>query len=153
MLVRVDDLLFPRELTKFEEKLAERLLEHAENMLRAEYGRCGMNFDADAQVDWKLFNIKRVIGEMVSAALLVGASRGMRSGSSTSGPQSDSVTWADVESVKLGGMVITDEQRDLLGLCRGSGPRFSFPAPGEWPEELLHPREGKYAEYSERRRC
>lgn len=132
-LVNIDDLLLPRELTEFEQTLGPKLLDEAESIVRAEFARVGRNLDYELSDEWLAFNVRRVIKEMVTAALLVGASRGMRSASSTTGPQSDSVTWADVESVALGGLVLTDAHRELLGLA-GHGPRFNFPPPGRWPE-------------------
>ncbi|MHC9719771.1 Gp19/Gp15/Gp42 family protein [Corynebacterium diphtheriae] len=130
-LVTINDLILPRELSEFEEVLAPRLLNEAEMIVRAEFGRVHKNFPTETD-EWEIFTVKRVIKEMVTSAILVGASRGMRSVSSTTGPQADSVVWADVESVALGGLVLTDSQRELLGLLGSS--RFNFPLPGRWPE-------------------
>ncbi|CAB0574275.1 Gp19/Gp15/Gp42 family protein [Corynebacterium diphtheriae] len=130
-LVTINDLILPRELSEFEEVLAPRLLKEAEMIVRAEFGRVHKNFPTETD-EWEIFTVKRVIKEMVTSAILVGASRGMRSVSSTTGPQADSVVWADVESVALGGLVLTDSQRELLGLLGSS--RFNFPLPGRWPE-------------------
>ncbi|MGQ4493366.1 Gp19/Gp15/Gp42 family protein [Corynebacterium diphtheriae] len=130
-LVTINDLILPRELSEFEKVLAPRLLKEAEMIVRAEFGRVHKNFPTETD-EWEIFTVKRVIKEMVTSAILVGASRGMRSVSSTTGPQADSVVWADVESVALGGLVLTDSQRELLGLLGSS--RFNFPLPGRWPE-------------------
>ncbi|NOL63358.1 hypothetical protein HO100_11360 [Corynebacterium ulcerans] len=132
-LVAVEDLLLPRVLDDFEKDLAPKLLEEAEMILRAAFSRAGRSLDTELAVEWVSFTARRVIKEMVTAALLIGASRGIRSATSTTGPQSDSVTWADVESVALGGLVLTEKHRLDLGLS-GGGPKFRFPPPGRWPE-------------------
>lgn len=132
-LVESTELLLPRQLTPFEEELAPKLLDEAEAIIRAEFSRAGRSFDSELASEWFSFTAKRIIKEMVTSALLIGVSRGMRSASSSSGPNSDSVTWADVESVALGGLVLTDKHRSELGLS-GGGPRFTFPPPGAWPE-------------------
>ncbi|PLW01162.1 hypothetical protein BRL54_11530, partial [Corynebacterium ulcerans] len=73
-----------------------------------------------------------VVIEMVAAAAIVGGNVGQRSATSTTGPQSDSVTWADVGSVSWAGVLLTDVQRERLGLT--GGPRGCFPDPLRWPE-------------------
>ena len=96
--------------------------------------RAGRDFYAELEtVPWLEAAARRVVLEMVSAATLVGTNTGMRSISSTTGPQSDSVTFSDVDSVSWGGVRLTDELLKLLGLW-SRGARGRFPRPRRWPE-------------------
>lgn len=72
-LVTINDLILPRELSEFEEVLAPRLLKEAEMIVRAEFGRVHKNFPTETD-EWEIFTVKRVIKEMVTSAILVGAS-------------------------------------------------------------------------------
>jgi len=86
-------------------------------------------------VPWLEAESKRVIRQMVTAAVTIGPNVGVRSVSSTSGPQSDSITYADAgDWVSFGGVRLTDEQRRALGLCVTGRPRGVFPFPLRWPE-------------------
>ena len=80
---------------------------------------------------------RRAIREMVAAAVIIGPNAGVRSVSSTTGPQSDSITYADVGAVSFGGVSLTDQLLELLGLL-GGRPRGNFPRPLRWPEEVVH---------------
>ena len=117
------------------------LIEDAETMIRTAFLKCGRDFDtAVAEVPWLADETRRVIREMVSAAILIGPNAGVRSVSSTTGPQSDSITYADVDSVSFGGVRLTDAQRLDLGLCFPGGARGRFPAAPRWPEVSPWPR-------------
>ncbi|MCT1491349.1 phage Gp19/Gp15/Gp42 family protein [Corynebacterium sanguinis] len=119
----------------------DTLIEDAETMIRTAFLKCGRDFDAELNaVPWLEVEAHRVVREMVSAAILVGPNAGVRSVSSTTGPQSDSVTYADVDSVSFGGVRLTDQQRLDLGLCFPGGARGRFPAAPRWPEVVSWPR-------------
>lgn len=113
----------------------EVLIDDAVSIVRIAFQKCGRDFDAElGVVPWLEVEAQRVVREMVSAAILVGPNAGVRSVSSTTGPQSDSITYADVDSVSFGGVRLTDQHRLDLGLCFPGGARGRFPRPVRWPE-------------------
>lgn len=124
----------PRELTDAETKRLQVLIDDAVELIDVAFMRTGRDFDAElVTVPWLESAARRAVLEMVSAATLVGGNAGMRSISSTTGPQSDSVTFSDVDSVSWGGVRLTDDLLKLLGLWR-EGARGRFPRPRRWPE-------------------
>lgn len=124
----------PRELTDAEKKRLQVLIDDAVELIDVAFMQVGRDFDAElVTVPWLESAARRAVLEMVSAATLVGGNAGMRSISSTTGPQSDSVTFADVDSVSWGGVRLTDDLLKLLGLWR-EGARGRFPRPRRWPE-------------------
>ena len=124
----------PRELTDAETKRLQVLIDDAVELIDVAFMQAGRDFDAElVTVPWLESSARRAVLEMVSAATLVGGNAGMRSISSTTGPQSDSVTFADVDSVSWGGVRLTDDLLKLLGLWR-EGARGRFPRPRRWPE-------------------
>ncbi|QVI97778.1 hypothetical protein KFR76_09265 [Corynebacterium diphtheriae] len=113
---------------------AKVLISDSLEIIRLEFLRAGRDFDREVtEKAWLGPTVRFVVLEMVSAAALVGGNVGQRSATSTTGPQSDSVTWADVGSVTWSGVLLTDVQRERLGLA-GCGARGSFPKPLRWPE-------------------
>lgn len=124
----------PRELTDAETKRLHVLIDDAVELIDVAFMQAGRDFDAElVTVPWLESAARRAVLEMVSAATLVGGNAGMRSISSTTGPQSDAVTFADVDSVSWGGVRLTDDLLKLLGLWR-EGARGRFPRPRRWPE-------------------
>lgn len=124
----------PRELTEDEMERLGVLIDDAVELIEVAFLRAGRDFHAELEtVPWLEAAARRVVLEMVSAATMVGSNAGMRSVSSTTGPQSDSVTFSDVESVSWGGVKLTDELLKLLGLWQ-RGARGRFPRPRRWPE-------------------
>lgn len=124
----------PRELSTAEMKRLEVLIDDAVELINMEFARAGRDFDSElATSPWLESAARRAVLEMVSAATLVGSHTGVRSLSSTTGPQSDSVTYSDVDSVSWGGVRLTDELLKLLGLWQ-RGARGRFPLPRRWPE-------------------
>lgn len=112
----------------------EVLISDALEIIRLEFLRRGRDFDREVQhSSWLGATARFVILEMVCAAAIVGGNVGQRAASSSTGPQSDSVTWADVGSVSWSGVLLTDLQRERLGLL-GGGARGNFPEPLRWPE-------------------
>ncbi|PLW01190.1 hypothetical protein, partial [Corynebacterium ulcerans] len=89
----------PIPLVGVDRQRAEVLLSDAEELIRLEFLRAGRDFDAEGQGSaWLGPTARFVVIEMVAAAAIVGGNVGQRSATSTTGPQSDSVTWADVGS-------------------------------------------------------
>lgn len=111
------------------------LIGDAEGIVRNEFLRIGRDFDAELiTVPWLDFAAKTVLREMVSAAILIGGNAGIRTVSSATGQESDSITYADVDSVSFGGVRLTAAQREALGLPSGGMARGNFPPPRRWPE-------------------
>ncbi|MGV0327308.1 Gp19/Gp15/Gp42 family protein [Corynebacterium confusum] len=124
----------PRDLTEPEKTRLGLLIDDAVELIDVAFARVGRDFSAELEsVPWLEPAARRAVLEMVSAAVMVGGNAGVRSLSSTTGPQSDSITYADVESVSWGGVRLTDELLRLLGLL-GERPRGRFPSPRRWPE-------------------
>ena len=127
----------PRPLAADEKPRMEALITDALEYLEVEFQRCGRTLaDALERTPWLEAVVRRVVRDMVSAAVLVGPNVGMRSASSTTGPQSDSITFADVDSVGWGGVRLTPAQRLDLGLCMPGGARGKFAPPAYWPERI-----------------
>lgn len=138
MLVTVRDVesRFPRELEDFERSRLAVLLHDAEDLIRVAFARVGRDLDAELEtgVLWLPSAVRRVIREMVSSAVGVGLNVGVRSVTSTSGPQSDSITFAEVGSAAWGGVMLSSAHRLELGLPVGAVPTGEFPRPSRWPE-------------------
>lgn len=137
MLVSFTDFekRYPRPLVGAEESRAEQLLEDAEEMIEVEFARVGRDFRGELTVlPWVASTAKRVIREMVSAAMLVGEDAGRRSSSVAAGQVSESYSFADVDSVAWGGVKLTPAQRADLGLPGSGIPEGEFPCPPRWPE-------------------
>ena len=115
----------------------EILIEDAERKIRTAFLKAGRDFDAALiAVPWLRDEAEDVIREMVSAAIIIGPNAGVRSVSSATGSESDSITYADVDSVSFGGIRLTDAQREALGLSSGGLPRGRFPRARRWPEVI-----------------
>ena len=110
------------------------LIGDAEEIIRDEFARRRRDLDEEMVVTWVGNTVRRVIREMVSAAIIIGPNAGLRTVASTTGPQSDSVTYADVDAVSFGGVRLTNAQREALGLPVTALPRGTFPRPSRWPE-------------------
>lgn len=118
---------FPRPLDAAEEARTAHLLILAEQEVRAEFGEAGRDLDSEiAARPWLAVRARRVITELVSVALHVGANAGLRSAQSSTGAESDAVTFAG-DGAPWVSMSLTDAHRAALGLPSGAGPRWSFP--------------------------
>lgn len=127
----------PRPLDPTETARMKALITDAVEYIEVEFQKCGRELDKElARIPWLEAVTRRVIREMVSAAVLVGPNVGVRSASSATGQESDSITFADVDSVGWGGVRLTDHQRLVLGLCMPGGARGRFPRPAHWPERV-----------------
>ncbi|MDO5534159.1 MAG: Gp19/Gp15/Gp42 family protein [Propionibacteriaceae bacterium] len=149
MLVELDDLTsrLPRALEGAEAERAAVLLGDAEDMVADALAREGRDLDVEVAARPAFARtVARIVREMVGAAIMAGQFPGARSVSSTTGPTSDSVTWAVSPMSGWASLTLTDEMLADLGLGRG-GPRGRFPAPPRWPEVILHGRDdhGRWA--------
>lgn len=127
----------PRDLDSAEKERAKVLIQDAKDRIAEEFGRAGKDLDQCLARPWFQATYDRVVREMVAAPILVGINAGVRSASSTTMQESDSVTFADIDSVSWGGVTLTDKQRSDLGLPVGALPRGRFPPPKRWPERRL----------------
>lgn len=114
----------------------ELLVEDAEELVGDAFAERGRSLEAYVSVPWQERRAARVIREMVSAAILVGPNAGVRSVSSATGQESDSITYADVDAVSFGGVRLSDAMLVLLGLWGYGLARGSFPGPRRWPEVI-----------------
>ncbi|MCS5479831.1 phage Gp19/Gp15/Gp42 family protein [Corynebacterium sp. YIM 101645] len=107
----------------------------AEELIRDEFDEEDRDLDAEiADIPRLGRTVIRVVREMVATSVIVGDNINVRSASSTTGPQSDSVTFADVGLVDFAGPRLTEGMRRKLGLGRS---RATFPPPPRWPERRL----------------
>lgn len=124
----------PVDLTEEQRAKLDAQIELAEEEIALAFARRGRSFQNElAASEWLEMAARRAVREMVSAAVIIGPNAGVRSVSSTTGPQSDSITYADVGAVSFGGVALTDKLLELLGLA-GVRPRGRFPRPVRWPE-------------------
>lgn len=138
----------PRPLDDEELARLEHLIGDALEALAVEFDDAGrdlaaeLSVDADTRLRPLLVKVQWAVREMVSAAVLIGPNTGMRTVSSSTGAQSDSATFTDVESVSWAGIKVTDRIRQRLGLSVGVRPLGRFPRPLRWPEVVHRVRPG-----------
>lgn len=112
----------------------EQQIESAYRKIRVAFARRGRDFDRELEtVPWLPDAAFDVVLEMVTGAIAVGPNAGVRSLSSTTGPQSDSITYADPGRIAFSGVKLMDDMLAQLGLIRGL-PRGSFGQRTRWPE-------------------
>lgn len=113
------------------------LIDDAVRKIRGAFSRRGRDFDAEVEmVPWLADAAFDVVLEMVTSAIVLGPNAGVRSASSTTGPQSDSITYADPGRIAFSGVKLLDDMLADLGLLVGV-PRGRFPRPLRWPEERV----------------
>lgn len=137
MIVEPDEVAerAPRPLDPDELARIGVLLLDAEDLITTEFLRNGRSFEAELEtVPWLRSVTRRVVMDMVGKAVQFGANAGVRSVSSTTGPQSDSITFADTGGAVFTGVVLTQAHIYALGLGDDGGPRGCFPPPLRWPE-------------------
>lgn len=130
---RLPDNVLP--LTEHQRKRIDLLIADAIDEITIAFHSHGRDLDAALRAQpWLATVARRVVRDMVSAAVIVGPSAGVRSISSTTGPQADSVTYHDgAQAVSFGGVLLTAQHLEDLGLG-GVSPRGTFPRPHIWPE-------------------
>lgn len=139
MLVSLEDLesRLPIQISDDQKARVETLLDDAEEIIRDAFSRVGRDFDAEASASpWLNHAAKRVIRDMVSAAVIIGPNVGQAAASSSTGSESDSVTFGTdaMKVVGFGRLILTDEHREELGLPVTALASGSFPPPSRWPE-------------------
>lgn len=110
-------------LTSEDTERIKILIGDAEEIVRDEFSRVGKDFTTEIKTPWVGNSVKRVIREMVAAAVILGPNAGVRSASSSTGQVADSVTYDKVDIVGFSGVRITDDQRRELGIPTGAFPR------------------------------
>lgn len=136
-LITADEIagVLPVALDPAQMAKVKTLIGLAEEEIELAFARRSRDFHAElATTSWLETAARRAVREMVGAAIIIGPNVGVKRASSTTGPQSDSVEWHDPKAVSFGGVSLTDDLLDLLGLL-GVRPRGRFPRPLRWPEE------------------
>ena len=155
MEITVKDLagIFPRSLENEERTRAENLIQAALDLIEEAFLRAGRDFYKEVENSRLLrLTVKRIVLAMVSEAVLVGEHVGRASASSTTGPQSDSITFSQGVGIHWGGVHLTDEWLRALGLGTGSGLGFVFPELKRYAEPVAYRNSRFGAEFSERTR-
>lgn len=115
--------ILPRTLTDDETTRMGKLIERAVELIYMEFGRRGRDLEAEiAAKPWLSTAVKQAVLVMVSKAVLIGEDIGRASVSSTTGPQSDSISYSQGIGIQWGGVGIDDEILALLGLLAGGMP-------------------------------
>lgn len=135
--ITVDDVVsrLPVQVTEEQRDFIKVRIGDAVDLIREAFMRRGRDFDNEVEsVPWLNLAAKRVVREMVAAAVIIGSHAGVRSVSSTTGAQSDSVTYTDGgQLVRFASVALTDDMLFELGLVP-RGARGRFPSPLRWPE-------------------
>lgn len=151
MDVSVDDIanVFPRPLMDDEKRHAENLLAQALELIEMEFARRRIDL-SHALVDspWLQVAIKQAARIMVARAVLIGENVGQSAASSTTGPQSDSITFSQGIGIHWGGVGMDSEILDLLGLGASGMPRGRGGIVIPFGERVARSR---LAEFAERR--
>lgn len=129
MHVNVEDItnIFPRPLDEDEIQRAENLLIAATELIEEAFLRRGRDFHLEVMRSRLLaLTYKRVVREMISEAIHVGDNVGRASASSTTGPQSDSITWSQGVPIHWGGVHLDDRWLKDLGLVKAGGTKGRF---------------------------
>ncbi|ERS41830.1 MULTISPECIES: Gp19/Gp15/Gp42 family protein [Corynebacterium] len=115
--------ILPRTLTDDETTRMGKLIKRAVDLIDMEFGRRGRDLEAEiAAKPWLSTAVKQAVLVMVSKAVLIGEDIGRASVSSTTGPQSDSISYSQGIGIQWGGVGIDDEILALLGLLAGGMP-------------------------------
>lgn len=125
MNISVDDVadVFPRPLLDEERSRVDALIEQSYELIELEFARRGRDFQSEvAGSRWLQLAAKQAVRAMVFQAVLIGDNVGVASASSTTGQESDSVTYSQGLRFHWGGVGIDDAILDLLGLGVGGFP-------------------------------
>lgn len=129
-----DRLPIPLSTTELER--VNILITDAFELIKVAFQKAGRDLhDELATVVWLPATIRRIVREMVSAAIIIGPNVGLSSMSTTAGAVTEQrgFTREGTGAVSFGGVLLTDDHLSDLGLG-GSGPRGSFPPAPRWPE-------------------
>lgn len=140
MEIIVEDIssVFPRPLEEDEQERAEALIKQAVELIAFEFARRGRDLAEEVETTpWLQVAVLQAVRIMVSRAVLIGENVGHASASSTSGPQSDSITFSQGVGIHWGGVGMDQSILDLLGLHTGPLPRgrggLVIPFGTRWP--------------------
>ena len=138
-LVTVEDVAarLPVPWDKSMQPYVEQLIDDAATEIDVAFQRRGRSWEREVSTTPWLGTVSaKVIREMVAAAVVIGPSVGIQSGTSTSGPITDSVSYGKntADYVSFAGVRLTDDMLEELGLLKRTGPRGTFPRPLRWPE-------------------
>lgn len=151
--MELDDItgIFPRELLPDEKERATKLIERSLELIELEFMRAGRDLESElyARRDVQIA-VRQAVTEMVSRAVLIGVNVGHASVTSTTGSESDSVTFSQGIGIHWGSVGMDAAIRKLLGLMTAVLPRGGGGV--VIPYGLGSPRRGERAEFSERRR-
>lgn len=117
VLLRLPSVVKP--LSAEDRTRVEALLSDAESLIRDAFEDAGRDFDIESTIPRRHRAITRVIREMVAAAVIIGPNVGVKRLTSTTGPQSDTVEWETAPAISFSGVMLTDHQRQELGLPTG----------------------------------
>lgn len=106
-------------------------------LIYEEFSRRGRDFDEEMEsTPWLAATARRVVREMVMAVVRTGDDVGRRSVSIRAGQVSEAYTFDDTNSVSWGGVTLTADQLERLGLAPRGLPRWGFPKHMPWPERV-----------------
>lgn len=109
--------VFPRALTPEETRRGEALAKRSLELIAVEFHRRGRDLFALLESEpWMETLVRQAMVRMVSQAIMVGNDVGRASVSSTTGPQSDSITYSQGVPIHWGMVEITPDILRLLGL-------------------------------------
>lgn len=130
----------PRPLEEHEKARVAQLIEDSYELIDIEFGRRGKDFAACLNSQrWLSRAARFVVLDMVSAAVIMGNHIGMTNAASTTGVVSDSAGFRESaqDAVSFGGVRLTDEHLEKLGLKGEAGARGRFPPAARWPSAPL----------------
>lgn len=113
----------------------DALVEDATEIIQDAFAEVGREYLLEISNPLQRRAVIRVIREMVATAVIVGPYSGARSLNSSSGPNSDGITWDKVPEISFAGVKLTDAHRRALGLVVGNdfAPSWNFPPSARWP--------------------
>lgn len=126
MNIAVEDVteVFPRPLLEEEETRVAALITQSLELIDLEFARRSRVLAVEVvKFPWLQTAVKQAVRVMVSQAVLIGDNVGRASAASTTGPQSDQVTWSQGIPIHWGGVGIDSAILDLLGLMGGAVPQ------------------------------
>lgn len=132
--------ILPQQVDEFEIHRIARLIDKAERKIKIAFHNAGRDFYKELETNPLLEEIAAdIIVEMVAKVVLVG-NPAIRSVSSTTGAQSDQIIYKDVDYLSFGGVDLTSDMLEELGLSTNRNPRGagSFPPPFRFPEVTPH---------------
>lgn len=115
------------------------LIADAIELIEVAFQKAGRDLqDELSTVVWLPATVRRIVREMVAAAIIIGPHVGLSSMSTTAGAVTEQRGFAreGTSAVSFAGVLLTDTHLSDLGLS-AAGPRGSFPPAPRWPER--HP--------------